>query len=293
MPGTRSASDSPGSDVDLTQPGSSGRIRLLLVEDDTRFAELVQAVLAETGPEFEIVHARQLSTALACLVRQRIGLILTDLHLPDSQGAATVRYLVRAAPNVPVVVLSGNDDIDLALEAIHEGADEFLVKGRLDAGSLVRLLRLASERRRRVAEQWAGTGETQEARDELGLLGSHLLKVADRTRLHVNMLLMRVTRLGLGSDRAPLAEIAGIVEHTLRRCDLVLRVDDDELAVILVGDRPGIGGAPDRLGTALAGREEVDVRVGFSSYDPAHPESIDELLARAREGLQPLTNGAV
>jgi len=127
-----------------------GRLRLLLVEDDPPHAELVRHVLAETAPEFDVQHADRLSTALARLVREPYSLILTDLNLADSYGPATVRHLHRAAPDVPLVVLSGNGDLDAAVECIREGADEFLVKGTPGFQALARLIRIALERRHRT-----------------------------------------------------------------------------------------------------------------------------------------------
>jgi DNA-binding NtrC family response regulator len=126
------------------------RLLLLLLEDDPRFAELVRHVLAESAPEFDVQHVGRLSAALARLVRQPFSLILTDLSLPDSDGPATVRHLQRAAPGVPLVVLSGNGDLGLAMECIREGADEFRVKGTPAFQALGRLLRLALERRHRT-----------------------------------------------------------------------------------------------------------------------------------------------
>ena len=126
------------------------RLLLLLLEDDPRLAELVRHVLAASAPEFDVQHVGRLSAALARLVRQPFSLILTDLNLPDSDGPATVRHLQRAAPGVPLVVLSGNGDLDVALECIREGADEFLVKGTPGFQALGRLLRLALERRHRT-----------------------------------------------------------------------------------------------------------------------------------------------
>ncbi len=126
------------------------RLLLLFLEDDPRLAELVRHVLAESAPEFDVQHVGRLSTALARLVRQPFSLILTDLNLPDSDGPATVRHLQRAAPGVPLVVLSGTGDLDVAMECIREGADEFLVKGTPGFQALGRLLRLALERRHRT-----------------------------------------------------------------------------------------------------------------------------------------------
>lgn len=73
-----------------------------------RFAELVGKILTDALPEFDVLPAALLSTALARLARERIGSILTDLDLLDSHGPATVRSLVRAAPSLPLIVLSGH-----------------------------------------------------------------------------------------------------------------------------------------------------------------------------------------
>ena len=120
-----------------------GRRCLLLLEDDPRFAEFVGHVLADAAPEFEVQHAARLSAAMACLVRKPVSLIITDLDLPDSRGAATVRRLRRAAPNLPVIVLSGEADVEVARDCLRDGADEFLVKGTLDFQTLGRLIRPA------------------------------------------------------------------------------------------------------------------------------------------------------
>lgn len=123
--------------------------RLLLLEDDVRLAELVRHVLADSTPEFEVEPVGRLDTALATLLRERFDLILTDLDLPDSNGPDTVRHLQRVAPDVPLVVLSGEGEIDVARECIREGADEFLVKGTPGIQGLGRLIHLALERSRR------------------------------------------------------------------------------------------------------------------------------------------------
>ena len=126
------------------------RLPLLFLEDDRLIAELVRLVLTESAPEFDVQHVDLLSTALARLVRQPFSLILTDLSLPDSDGPATVRHLQRAAPGVPLVVLSANGDPDVATECIGEGADEFLIKGTPGFQALSQLLPLALERRART-----------------------------------------------------------------------------------------------------------------------------------------------
>ena len=136
---------------EAASPESSSPVRVLLVEDDPLFANLVVSILHEASSDFEVEFVPRLSTALACIARDHIGLILTDLDLPDSSGPMTVRFLRGAAPLVPIVVLSGIDDVDVALEAVREGADEYVVKGRFSVDSLVWLVRLVLERHRRRA----------------------------------------------------------------------------------------------------------------------------------------------
>lgn len=126
-------------------------VRVLVVEDDPLFADLFMSILHEATPEFQVELAPRLSTALACIAREHISLIVADLHLPDSSPPTTVRLLRGGAPAVPIIVVSGVDDLDVALEAVREGADDYVVKGRFSVESLVWLVRLALERHRRLS----------------------------------------------------------------------------------------------------------------------------------------------
>jgi glutamate dehydrogenase (NAD(P)+) len=121
-------------------------LRVLIVEDDTLFANLVKSILEEVG--FDVEHVTRLSSALARLARDAFDLVITDLNLSGSRGTDTVRSLRRAAPGVPVIVLSGIDDVDVAIGAIREGAEEYAVKSRFSVESLEWLVRLVLERHR-------------------------------------------------------------------------------------------------------------------------------------------------
>lgn len=272
-------------------PGKGPGPRLLLLEDDQRFAELVRHVLADSAPEFEVEHVGRLTTALARLARQHFSLILTDLDLPDSNGPATVRFLQRAAPNVPLVVLSGDGDLEVALECIREGADEFLVKGTLGFQALSRLIRLALERRQRMMTLDArsvGSPEDEADRTNLESIGLHLLKVADRTGLYVSVLFLKVDWPGPAIAFAPdrTEEITSVLRRTLRRCDLIARIQNDEWAVVLVMQQPDSHHAATRLtealGTAVTGTR---IQLGVATYHPDGSETLDELIAQARRDL--------
>jgi PleD family two-component response regulator len=281
----------PRREITLSEtPTKSGATSLLLVEDDLRFAELVRHVLAEAAPEIEVEHVVRLSTAMARLVRQPISLIITDLDLPDSRGAATVRHLQRAAPNVPVIVLSGEADVEVALECIREGADDFLVKGALGFHSLSRLIRLALERRQRMLtrETLRGDGEGVGDHTTLESIGVHLLRVADRTGLSVSLLFLKVDGpTGLEGTPAGTEAIASVLRRTLRRCDVVARLNADEWAVVLVMQQPDPARAAARMTEAImaVAGADADVQLGVATYHPEAPETIDELIDQARRGL--------
>jgi signal transduction histidine kinase len=128
---------------------SNKPIKILLVEDNPGDARLLQEALMEAGPaQFELVPVEQLSEALQGLSEKGFDVILLDLSLPDSQGFDTFARAHVQAPGVPIVVLTGLNDEALAIKAVQEGAQDYLVKGQVDSNLLVRAIRYAIERKR-------------------------------------------------------------------------------------------------------------------------------------------------
>ena len=119
---------------------------VLLVEDNPGDADLVRLRLVESKSDVYVNCVPRLSDALACLEAETPSLVLLDLNLPDSHGAETFRRIMEKAPNVPVVILSGQDDEALALKAVHQGVQDYLVKGDITGRQLERALRYAVER---------------------------------------------------------------------------------------------------------------------------------------------------
>lgn len=119
---------------------------VLLIEDNPGDADLVRLRLVESNPLVDVSCVNRLADGIASLKQVQPSLILLDLNLPDSQGAETFRKLLENAPDVPVVILSGRDDQGLAIKALHQGAQDYLVKGGLTSGNLDRAMRYAVER---------------------------------------------------------------------------------------------------------------------------------------------------
>jgi serine phosphatase RsbU (regulator of sigma subunit) len=120
------------------------RIRVLLVEDNPGDARLIHWMLRETGEvRFELTEADRLVAAQRLLAEDEFSVVLLDLSLPDSQGLETFRAVHGSFPRVPVVVLSGLADETVAVQAVHEGAQDYLVKGQVLDRHLVHALRYA------------------------------------------------------------------------------------------------------------------------------------------------------
>jgi signal transduction histidine kinase len=125
-------------------------IRLLLVEDNPGDARLVREHLSDIAgrPRFALGDAPTLAQALDMARREAFDIVLLDLSLPDSTGLETLARWQASAPELPVIVFTGLDDEAQAVAAVREGAQDYLVKGRIDGDVLSQAIRYAIERKR-------------------------------------------------------------------------------------------------------------------------------------------------
>ena len=108
-------------------------IKILLIEDDLADAELIREVLSEENDlKIDIVHADRLTLAIDLLTTAEFDVILSDLSLPDSRGIETFVQLHTHVPNIPIIVLTGLDDKVTALKAVRKGAQDYILKGRIN-----------------------------------------------------------------------------------------------------------------------------------------------------------------
>ena len=125
-------------------------IHLLLIEDNPGDARLVREHLADASSNqtFRLDHSPTLASAMTLVARETShDIVLLDLSLPDSFGLETLAKWQFVAPKLPVIVLTGSDDEALAVAAVREGAQDYLVKGRIDGPVLVQAIRYAIERK--------------------------------------------------------------------------------------------------------------------------------------------------
>lgn len=135
-------------------------IKVLLVEDDTASAEIVQALVGHDSDVFEVEWVANLSDGLSSLNNSDFDLVLLDFGLPDSEGLDTFLKLQRHSPMVAIIPLTATGDESLALKAIQLGAQDYLFKGTISGQLLTKSMRYAVERKR-------GEEALRRAHDEL------------------------------------------------------------------------------------------------------------------------------
>jgi DNA-binding NtrC family response regulator len=139
----------------MNLPGNAvtNHIHILHIEDNPADVVLIQEILAE-AKEFSctVHHAGLLSLGLEKLTTDTVDIILLDLNLPDSAGKSTFQAVKERARDTPVIIMTGLDDEHAAINAVREGAQDYLVKSQVDANLLVRSIRYAIEREKLSSE---------------------------------------------------------------------------------------------------------------------------------------------
>jgi signal transduction histidine kinase len=133
---------------------------LLIIEDNPGDARLLREMLHENGAhQAELMLAETMGEAEKHLAERVIDIILLDLGLPDASGLIAIKRTRAAAPGIPLVVLTGLDDEELAAQSLQEGAQDYLIKGQIETRGLLRALRYATERKRleRLKDEFVST----------------------------------------------------------------------------------------------------------------------------------------
>ena len=212
-------------------------IHVLLVEDSLPDARIIQTILAEQSrPTFEVRHAGCLKEGLECVAEGGTDLVLLDLGLPDSQGLETLERMVSV--EAPVVVLTGHDDEQQGVVAMEMGAQDYLVKGQVTAGLLVRAVRYAIQRHKQQLlqqETWRDLEAKNLVLDELNELNEMKSKfievVTHEMRTPMTAVLCAVDLLIDGS----LGEVSGkqmkYLELVARNIDRLARFSTEVLSL--------------------------------------------------------------
>jgi signal transduction histidine kinase len=152
-------------------------LQVLVVEDNAGDVRLLREMFSgEKVGNFEITHLLRMSEAEVHLAKGGVDITLLDMGLPDGHGLDTVRRAHAAAPDIPLIILTGLDDEALAAEAMTQGAQDYLIKGQIESRALPRALRHAIDRHRMQAETDLIRTHQMEFKDEFLSHVSHELR---------------------------------------------------------------------------------------------------------------------
>jgi diguanylate cyclase (GGDEF)-like protein len=217
---------------------------VLLIEDNPGDARLIQEMIGDDPEAAFVVHvADRLTAGLERLSVADTALVILDLSLPDSFGFETFAKVYAHSPAVPIIVLTGNDDDELALSAVQHGAQDYLVKNRLERELLVRSMRYSIERKRyQVQLEHQANYDALTGLPNRNLLHDRLRQAvyAQRSQRHIAVVFMDLDHFKLVNDSLGhstgdrlLKGMAERLRAVLREGDTVGRVGGDEFVLIL------------------------------------------------------------
>ncbi|MCD6056013.1 MAG: hypothetical protein K0R12_975 [Gammaproteobacteria bacterium] len=224
---------------------------ILHIEDSLVYARLIRAYLEEESQETQLTHITCLAELPAVLKDNHFQAILLDLGLPDSQGMHTFHAVHAYFPDLPVIVISGNEDDPLSIEAVQSGAQEYLVKQHLNAHILMRTIQHAIERNRLTVallelqkhQQYLATHDTLTELPNRQLLYDRLSQIFERSKRNQEQFAVLLLDLdnfksvndsyGHAYGDAILKEAANRITKSVRDMDTVARLGGDEFTIIL------------------------------------------------------------
>ncbi len=276
------------------------RHSVLLIEDNPGDVRLIEEMLAEDpATPFRLSCVGRLAHGLEHLAAEQTRLVLLDLSLPDSHGLDTFTRVFAHSPAVPIIVLTGNDDENIALSAVKTGAQDYLVKGKLDRELLVRAMQYSIERKRyqeqleHQANYDALTGLPNRTllldRLKQTIFGQRYVRPMALVFMDLDHFKFVNDSLGHKAGDELLQGMAERLRHAVRDGDTVSRLGGDEFVLILndQSNNEIIFRAMQRILSevckpiTLEGKElYVTCSAGISLY-PQDGEDVDTLLKNA------------
>ena len=279
--------------------------KILLVEDNLGYANILQKRLSRsTNLTFHTEQAADLLHAIEKIAKFEPDVILLDLSLPDSQGLETFTKIHSQASEIPVVILTSMDDERLALEALRQGAQDYVLKGEASEKSVLRILNYAIERNH-SQQELRSTLLTDELtglhnRRAFSILLEQQLRLARRTKKGMLFFFLDVDHFKqindtyghVEGDRA-LIQVAEVLRSVFRKSDVIARVGGDEFAALAIEAQPGstditVRRLEEKLynhNLAARNRYQLSLSWGVTAFDPTKPCSMEALMNAADRAM--------
>ena len=206
---------------------------ILLVEDNPGDARLIRELFRDLqGRSFDILTAESFRQAHEHLKEHRVDLALVDLSLPDSHGLDTFRKLAESYPSLPQVLLTGLNDQETAIQAVREGAQDYLLKGEVDGHILIRAIDYAIERKRIQVELEAANTRLQKSAEDLHSIlnqlhiGTILLSSEGRI-LYMSVSALRLLgQTGTTPEGRPWQDAVEFADHDVHALERLMKQDE-------------------------------------------------------------------
>ncbi len=222
-------------------------MKLLLVEDNPADAQFLAASLRrQRAGDVELVNVPTLALATEQLALDKFDVVLLDLNLPDGSGTQCLDAIQAVDSEVPIVVLSGQDNEDFAVSILNKGAQDYLVKWEGQGRTILRSIRYAIERKKSDLrlnylaqyDPLTGIPNRQFFNDQLNRATARARRDGRKvTLLFHDQDEFKVVKETLGHDAGDrlLKEVADRIRRSVRLGDVVARLGGDEFAVMLEG----------------------------------------------------------
>ena len=212
---------------------------ILLVEDNPGDARLIRELFRDIHwRSFEILTAESFQQAHDRLKEHRVDLALVDLSLPDSHGLETFRKLAEGYPSLPQVLLTGLNDQETAIQAVREGAQDYLLKGEVDGQSLIRAIDYAIERKRIQAELETANARLQKSAEDLHSILNQLhigtiLTNPEGRILHMSVSALRLLgRNGNIPEGRSWQDAVGFPDHNVHALERLIQQDERKKFIV-------------------------------------------------------------
>ena len=234
------------------------KITVLIIEDNNADSRLIKELLSETTDEiYCIEYAERLSDGIKKILENRFDIALVDLNLPDSIGLDTISFIVKKDINIPLIILTGLDDLSVATKSLSEGTQDYLVKGQFDDKTLKRSIRYAIERKKLEVEKRQFEHELNDLKnkyqflsfhdsltglynrmyfdEEIKRINSDIKRFKPLTIISIDINNLKDTNDMLGHEQGDILiiETAKILSSFIRKTDILARIGGDEFCAVL------------------------------------------------------------
>ena len=234
------------------------KITVLIIEDNNADSRLIKELLTETTDEiYCIEYAERLSDGIKKILENRFDIALVDLNLPDSIGLDTISFIVKKDINIPLIILTGLDDLSIATKSLSEGIQDYLVKGQFDDKTLKRSIRYAIERKKLEVEKRQFEHELNDLKnkyqflsfhdsltglynrmyfdEEIKRINSDIKRFKPLTIISIDINNLKDTNDMLGHEQGDILiiETAKILSSFIRKTDILARIGGDEFCAVL------------------------------------------------------------